>query len=394
MLFCTSLCSHNHPPPRNISLQKGTGLALLLLIIHFVLILLEQNLKSGITDDALQQLHFINKQSWQWGYISTQPPLYSWLFKPIVDICSFLNLNFKFADSFFRQSLVMVSILISYLILRQHKIDQRNAIFSAFSLFLISEIGWSFQYNYTHTVLAVTTILLFILQFIRLLSCPTLQNYIFTGGSIACAVLSKYNTLLTIIGILCASLSILSARKVILRFRFLITVLMAFIICLPHFNWILSTRNPLITVKKVLEVEDIAGNILPILMNSSGILVLFIAQILPLLITLMIAFRLKYNWLKIMITGNGNQALLGRSFMITILIYLAFMTMLGARDIRMHWLLPAVLLLPLALPLVAFRIGKISQYGKSIFVSAVIVKVICFITLIIIDVLGDSWAFH
>lgn len=371
---------------RNISLTKGARFALQLLILYFVLILLEQNIKSGMTYDASQQLSFIDQWQWQWGYMKTQPPLYHWLFKIVVDICNFLSFDFRFADSFFRQCLMMANILIGYLMLRQYKIDQSNAIFSAFGLFLISDIAWSLQYNYTHTALGLTTTLLFIFQFVRLLNRPTLQNYIFVGGTIACALLSKYNTLLTILGMFLASLSIPSARNVILRFKFLMTSSIAFIIFLPHFNWILSTRNPLITIRKILRVESTDTDILSMLINSISIIGLFIAQILPLLIALIIIFRLKHNFLKMIIKGNDNQILLGRSFIITVLIYLAFMMMFGAKVIHIHWLLPAVSLLPLALPLAFFRIGKINQYSKGIFIGAVIVKTICFIVMTIMDI--------
>ncbi|SAY39163.1 hypothetical protein FLM9_1226 [Candidatus Synechococcus spongiarum] len=45
------------------------------------------------------------------------------MFKIVVDVCNFLNLNFKFADSFLRQSLVIVDILIGYLIFRKYKFN-------------------------------------------------------------------------------------------------------------------------------------------------------------------------------------------------------------------------------------------------------------------------------
>ncbi|MCY4173029.1 MAG: hypothetical protein OXF25_02975 [Cyanobacteria bacterium MAG CAR3_bin_5] len=67
-----------------------------LLILYFILNLIEQNLKPELVNDALQRLHFIEKWQWQWGYISTQPLLYHWLFKIFVDVCNFLNFNFKF----------------------------------------------------------------------------------------------------------------------------------------------------------------------------------------------------------------------------------------------------------------------------------------------------------
>ena len=287
----------------------------------------------------------------------------------------------------------MSNILISYLIFRQYKVDQYNSIFSAFGLFLISDVSWSLQYNYTHTALAVTTTLLFILQFVLLLNRPTLQNYFSVGCAIAWAVLSKYNTIFTIISLIFASLSISSVRNVIVKFKFLITLLTASIIFLPHFNWILLSMNPLDKIRQILKTEDINEGILPMLINSSSVVALFIVQIFPLLISLVIIFKLRYNWLKIMITANGNQVLFGRSFLIAILIYLLFMITFDAKIIHIHWLLPAVLLLPLALPLAAFKIGKINQYGKGIFVSAVLVKTICFAVMTLMDILGDAWPF-
>lgn len=282
---------------------------------------------------------------------------------------------------------MIANILISYLILRKHKIDSSNALLSTFGLFLISDIAWSLQYNYTHTALAITTVLLFILQFIRLLNRPTVYNYCFVGLIIACSILSKYNTILTIVGVLFASLSIESSRNLILKSKFLITLLTIYIIVLPHFNWVLSTNNPLVIFKDVLKIEDISASSLPILSNLIGTAALFTVQILPLIISLALNFNVKlvYNLLKIVIT-NRNQNLLNLSFIITTSMLLFLMIISGARDTRIHWLLPVVLFLPLALPLAAFSIGQINRYANGVFISAVVVKVILFTVMTVIDI--------
>ena len=315
--------------------------------------------------------------------------MYHWLFKIIVDICDFINLDIKFADSFFRQTLTTCTILIGYRILREFKIEQTNSIFSAFGLFLISEFGWALQFNYTHTVLATTATLLFTLQFIRLIKRPILFNYCLVGLSFIFPILSKYNTILTIGGMILASLTIKSARSIIISSKFLLILSIVTIGFLPHFNWLISSTKPLLTVSKIL-ARDHVDSLLPMLSISMSVLLLFLAQTLPLLITLIISFGMEYNWIKLIIVENDIHSLLGRSYIITIVIYFIFVILADARVVHIHWLLPAVLSLPLALPLAACRIGKLNKYSKSIFFSAVIVKIILFSVLTIMD----FWQLH
>lgn len=100
-----------------------------------------------IASSAYEQFHLIDNWQWQWGYKlnTVQPPLYTWLFKLIVQVCNFLGLDFKFADSLFRQFLIIANLLISYLILRHYKIDRLNSIFSSAGLFLLSDFSWDNQ---------------------------------------------------------------------------------------------------------------------------------------------------------------------------------------------------------------------------------------------------------
>lgn len=154
-------------PPQRFFI-KSSRLPLLLLVLHFVLRLLEQNLvDSGMSGDALEQLHLINSWKWKWGYSSTQPPLYSWLFKLFIQFCDFLGLNFRFADSLFRQCLITISPLIGYLILRHYKVNQRDAAFSSAGIFLLSDFAWDIQDTFTHSTIAIVTLYWFMFEFIK-----------------------------------------------------------------------------------------------------------------------------------------------------------------------------------------------------------------------------------
>jgi len=70
--------------------------------------------------------------------------------------------------------------------------------------------------------------------------------------------------------------------------------------------------------------------------------------------------------------------------------HLAFMLVADTRDIHIHWLLSTVSLLLLTLSLTAVRIGKLCKYAKSIFIGAVLVKIICFVALTIMH----FWRLH
>lgn len=346
-----------------------------------------------IASSAYEQFHLIDNWQWQWGYKlnTVQPPLYTWLFKLIVQVCNFLGLDFKFADSLFRQFLIIANLLISYLILRHYKIDRLNSIFSSAGLFLLSDFSWDNQDYFTHTSIAVTMLLWFMLQFVLLLNQPTLQNYSLLGITIACCLLSKYNTLFSIVGVSFAALSIPSIRDIILQPRFLIVPLIVSVVTLPHFHWLFSTSNPLTEIEKIFNSGSVTGPLMSLLIGIGGLSYVFIMQTLPLLISLTLTFQFRLRWLTALTLGNNQQVLFGRAFLITILIHMVFMIISGASRIVMRWTLPTVLLLSMALPLAALRTGKINRYGKGIFISAIIGTALAFSVMTSRDFLKDSW---
>ena len=346
-----------------------------------------------MSGDALEQLHLINSWKWQWGYSSTQPPLYSWLFKLFIQFCDFLGLNFRFTDSLFRQCLITISPLIGYLILRHYKVNQRDAALSSAGIFLLSDFAWDIQDTFTHSTIAIVTLYWFMFEFIKFLSCPTSYRHVLVGITIACVGLSKYNALFPVAGVLFAALSLPSARKIILRPKFLIVPFVTFLITAPHIHYLFSVsiQNTLKDFNYLLNNDNM---IIPsFVIQSGGVTYLLLVQILPMLITLLLTFRFRICWFTKLILARGDrqQVLFGRAFLITVLLYTVFMIVSDASNIIMRWVLPAPVLLTMALPLAALDTGKLDRYGKGIFVGSVIVTTLAFILMVARNIMGESW---
>ncbi len=177
----------------------------------------------------------------QWllpGY-TEQPPLYTWIQYLLFHVFGKTVL----AISLLKNTLLLLTYLLVFLIARRVMANQRLAMLAALSLLLIPQIGWESQRDMTHTTLAVMAAAATLWQILRLLERQNLGNYLLLGLILAVGVLSKANYLL-FAGVLLLTLgSFAEGRRVIFHRYMVLALVIAIVLPSGYLLWMTDNRD-------------------------------------------------------------------------------------------------------------------------------------------------------
>lgn len=214
-------------------LVRKPDAVILLLAAYFCLeFVVRMLMPHSMRYDESQQAFFS-----QWltlGYDS-QPPLYNWLQTAFVSV-----FGLSLAIISVVKNLVLFLIYVTYYKLARLVLaDKLFAVIATLSLLTIPQLFWEAQRDLTHTVAQMVTINLFLYGVIRTLKTPSWTGYLITGVALGLGMLSKYNFALLAAATVVAVFLHPQGRVRIFDKRFLVTVLIALIIFLPHGLWLL-----------------------------------------------------------------------------------------------------------------------------------------------------------
>ncbi|WFR96275.1 glycosyltransferase family 39 protein [Rhizobium tumorigenes] len=214
-------------------LVRKPDTVILLLAAYFCLeFVVRMLMPHSMRYDESQQAFFS-----QWltlGYDS-QPPLYNWLQTAFVSV-----FGLSLAIISVVKNLVLFLIYLTYYKLARLVLaDKLFAVIATLSLLTIPQLFWEAQRDLTHTVAQMVTINLFLYGVIRTLKTPSWTGYLITGVALGLGMLSKYNFALLAAATVVAVFLHPQGRARIFDKRFVVTVLIALIIFLPHGLWLL-----------------------------------------------------------------------------------------------------------------------------------------------------------
>ena len=182
--------------------------------------------------DESQQAFF---SQWLTSGYDSQPPLYNWLQTAFVSV-----FGLSLAIISIVKNLVLFVLYVSYYRLARLVLaDKLFAVIATLSLLTIPQLFWEAQRDLTHTVAQMVTINLFLYGVIRTIKMPSWSGYLITGLALGLGMLSKYNFALLAAATIVAVLMHTQGRARLFDKRFLVTVLIALIIFLPHGLWLL-----------------------------------------------------------------------------------------------------------------------------------------------------------
>ncbi|MGV1872053.1 glycosyltransferase family 39 protein [Agrobacterium rosae] len=218
----------------SLRLADSPNAVIVLFGAYFLLqILLRELAPPALRIDEAQQVLFA-----QWlalGY-DAQPPLYNWYQQAIFAVFGTSMLAIAFAKNLILFLTFAVFIKTAELVLE----NKRFVVVAAMALFVIPQVFWQAQRDLTHTAMLMLTFAALLYCSIRLIQRPTLIGYLLVGVVTGLGMLSKYNFALALPALLLAVWLHPQGRERILDRRFLLTILVSFIIFLPHLFWLID----------------------------------------------------------------------------------------------------------------------------------------------------------
>ncbi len=177
-------------------------------------------------------------QGFHWGY-GSQAPLYTWL-QMLVFGClgpSVLGL------SVLKNLLLLSTYCLTFATTRALTRNTAGAIAAALSLLFLPQVAWESQRDLTHSVLSATLSMATLYCFVRIQQSRSMGWYLLLGLAAGCGLLSKYNYVLWLAGLLGAGLTLREFRSGLLNFKMLLALIVSVLIFLPHAVWMLSHRE-------------------------------------------------------------------------------------------------------------------------------------------------------
>ena len=176
----------------------------------------------------------VTTQSWQWGYLPNNPPLYDWL---LIATQSVFGPSLL-ASIVLKYTLMLIAAVVTFFAAREVTGKDVPAGLSAFSLLAFAQIAWNFHETFTHSLAVIVTTLVFCYAVFRLIRAPSLANYAMCGLAIGLGLLSKYSFALVAVCFLLAAIIRPAPRRIVLDWRSLVALAIAAVIVWPHGLWL------------------------------------------------------------------------------------------------------------------------------------------------------------
>ncbi|MDX8492956.1 glycosyltransferase family 39 protein [Mesorhizobium sp. VK22B] len=317
------------------------------------------------------------------GYGSSQPPLYTWLG---ILTASLVGTNIL-ALKIVKYVLLAGGLISCFAAVRRLGYSNRAATAAMFGLLLFPQIAWEMQHALTHSVAIFCFSSLLLLAVVELQKRRSTAAYVLLGLAAAAAMLSKYNVVIFLAALFLAALSLRETREAIFDRRFLISVVVAILACLPTFYWSAMHLGDLLAHSGGLGVAE-GGSVAKTLsrgIRGLGNAILNFAG-LPATIFAVAFFLARKEPAPPHETTPWPEKLVWRAIAFALLITLAVVLAAGVTQFRDRWMLPMFVLLPAA---IAMRLDAMGERGRK--TQATIVFVGAVIAILVLPV---SWYMH
>lgn len=209
----------------------------MLLLLYFALQIVIRLLVSDSADrDEADQL--VQTQKLSWGY-GPQPPLYTWIQLAFIGAFG-LNL---FSIALLKNLLLFGTYLLTYFNARAATNRHDCGVAAAASLLFLPQFAWESQRDLNHSVLVSTLAAATLSCFFLLRSRPGLISYVALGVCAGLGLLSKFNYIVLLVGLVLAAVSLPEWRTIVLDRRMVIVPAVALLMFLPTGLWILHHRD-------------------------------------------------------------------------------------------------------------------------------------------------------
>jgi 4-amino-4-deoxy-L-arabinose transferase-like glycosyltransferase len=324
---------------RNLLARKPDAIILLLAGYFCLAFVTRLLMPHGMRFDESQQAFF--SQWLTFGYDS-QPPLYNWFQTGVVSV-----FGLSLATISATKNLVLFLVYLSYYKLAREVLeDKLFAAIATLSLFTIPQLFWEAQRDLTHTVAQLLTINLFLYGVIRTLKAPSLASYAFVGVALGLGMLSKYNFALVAIAVPVAVWLHPDGKARLLDRRFLLSLVLALLIFLPHGLWLLDNLSLASTrTLGIMEQDAPKTALAKFAQGPFKFLRLIVVILAPTVVVYCIVFGKSFlrSARSVTVWTRFFDAL----FVTIALLVLVLILAIGMTSLRDRWLLPFLFLMPI-----------------------------------------------
>jgi 4-amino-4-deoxy-L-arabinose transferase-like glycosyltransferase len=308
-------------------------------LIH---ILIRLVISEGAELDEAEQL--LLSQSFAIGY-TDQPPLYTWLligFETIfgVDLLSLAIL---------KNLLLFCTHLCLFLAARIVLHDAYLAVLTSLSLWLVPQIAWESHRDLTHSVLVTSVSSGFFCSMVTLLHTGHTRYYLMLGLLLGLGALSKHSFLLFAAALCAAVVSQRDMRHRLLDRRMVLACVLAGLVILPHFLWLLEHFHPSTSpMTRKLALQNSMQSVIAIATGLGKLVWASVRFLSPFWLICVLAFpQLVTRCFSGTISHNQDRPTLERFFLMMFIILAAAVILFGVTHFKDRWMQPFLFLAPL-----------------------------------------------
>ncbi len=306
--------------------------------------LLSHVVGTGVGVDDSEQLMYM-RYLWA-GYGGSQPPLYTWLARLVAGVVGTNILTLKIV----KYVLIAVALASVFIAVRRLGYSSRAGAAALFGLLLFPQMVWEMQHALTHSVTAFCFSAVLFLALVELVLRRSLVAYVLFGVAMAAAILSKYNNVIFLFALIAATLSLRETRGAILNRQFLVSVVVAVLLCLPTLYWSLTYTDQLLSHSGGFGMAKGHGAIQTAFYGLRGLgkAILYFA-VLPagvFLVALLIAWNKAAPAPQ---PAPWSAKLVWRTIAFALAVTIVLVLASGTTQFRDRWMLPILVLLPVAL---------------------------------------------
>lgn len=217
------------------SLRRG-NLLVLGIIMFYCLAFASLRLLISPTMDLDDAEQFVFSAVYSWGY-TNQPPGYTWVVKATSSLFG-MNIKTLIAVKYS----IMFCFYYSFYCLCRSFWDTRQSLLVTGSLLLFYTYSYDFNRHLSHTILVTAVASLTSLIYVHLLRKKRTLYYFLIGASTGFGILSKYNFLFFLFGLILASISSKEGRRVLFDRRILVSLFICCCIISPHIVWLIHRK--------------------------------------------------------------------------------------------------------------------------------------------------------
>lgn len=291
--------------------------------------------------DGAEQMYL---SQWLESGFGIQPPLPTWL----------LHFLFEFMDrsvaavQFFRLSTIFFIYLGFYRLSKSFLMSTVLALSSTLSLVFIIQFSAEL-FRQMHTVFVILAVVYAWISILSIIQSGNWKSYLSLGFWVGIGLLSKYTFVIHMGVMLITILSFKETRHYALNPKIFLTMLFAFLICSPHYLWLLNNMNEVNSgIQNDLDVSE-SHNLFQTLIFGLGDYLLKLVTYTGLLAAIFLIFFYKSAKPLRLPLEVVSFRLLRRYLVLSLIALVGIIVITSANVFHEHWLQPFFIVFPILL---------------------------------------------